>query len=96
MLNLIRFVENLGVQWYAKGLYCSRRKPGTILAKELYRLKWGIWLTTVYSMEISLQLQKTLRTVYRIPCFHVDMNKGDRKILHLYLARKNMAEILKE
>jgi type I restriction enzyme S subunit len=88
--------RNLGVQWYAKGLFVREEKPGyDIKAKELYRVEVGdLVYNRLFAWKGSFAIAEEDTAggfvSGEFPCFHVDMNKADPKFLHLYLSQEKL------
>ena len=90
--------RNLGVQWYAYGLFVREEKPGhEIQAKELYRVELG---DLVYNRLFAWKGSFAIADKHtaggfvsgEFPCFRVDANRADAKYLHLYLSQEKIWE----
>jgi len=90
--------KNLGVQWYAYGLFVREEKPGhEIQAKELYRVEFGdLVYNRLFAWKGSFAIaDKDTAGGYvsgEFPCFRVDTNRAEAKYLHLYLSQKKIWE----
>jgi type I restriction enzyme, S subunit len=88
--------RNLGVQWYAKGLFVREEKPGyDIRAKELYQVEVGdLVYNRLFAWKGSFAIAEEDTAggfvSGEFPCFHVDANRADPKYLHLYLSQEKI------
>jgi type I restriction enzyme S subunit len=79
--------RNLGVQWYAKGLFVREEKPGyDIKAKELYRVEVGdLVYNRLFAWKGSFAIAEEDTAggfvSGEFPCFHVDINRADPKFM---------------
>ena len=90
--------RNLGVQWYAHGLFIREEKPGhEIQAKELYRVELGdLVYNRLFAWKGSFAIaDKDTAGGFvsgEFPCFRVDSKLADVKYLHLYLSQEKIWE----
>lgn len=88
--------RNLGVQWYAKGLFVREEKPGyDIKARELYRVEVGdLVYNRLFAWKGSFAIAEEDTAggfvSGEFPCFHVDTSKAEPKFLHLYLSQEKI------
>ncbi len=88
--------RNLGVQWYAKGLFVREEKPGyNIKATELYQVEVGdLVYNRLFAWKGSFAIAEEDTAggfvSGEFPCFHVDANRADPKYLHLYLSQEKI------
>jgi type I restriction enzyme, S subunit len=88
--------RNLGVQWYAKGLFVREEKPGhQIQAKELYQVALGdLVYNRLFAWKGSFAIAEDDTAggfvSGEFPCFRVNTEKADLKFLHLYLSQEKI------
>src|SRR5688572_5495211 len=88
--------RNLGVQWYAKGVFVREAKPGyEIQAKELYQVALGdLVYNRLFAWKGSFAIagEDTAGGFVsgEFPCFRVDTERADLKFLHLYLSQEKI------